>query len=60
VSPGAAARGAGEEPFLVVHGHAAVTRGGVSLGVLNAGYLLGEMAMLGTAAALVNCGRSSR
>jgi CRP/FNR family cyclic AMP-dependent transcriptional regulator len=38
----------GDELFLVVGGHAAVTRGGVDLGVLNAGDFFGEMAMLGT------------
>jgi len=38
----------GDELFLVVDGHAAVTRGGVDLGVLNAGDFFGEMAMLGT------------
>jgi CRP-like cAMP-binding protein len=38
----------GDELFLVVDGHAAVTRGGVDLGVLNAGDFFGEMALLGT------------
>jgi len=38
----------GDELFLVVDGHAAVTRNGVDLGVLNAGDFFGEMAMLGT------------
>jgi CRP-like cAMP-binding protein len=38
----------GDELFLVVDGHAAVTRDGVDLGVLNAGDFFGEMAMLGT------------
>lgn len=38
----------GDELFLVVDGHAAVTRSGVDLGVLNAGDFFGEMAMLGT------------
>ncbi len=38
----------GDELFLVVDGHAAVTRAGVDLGVLNAGDFFGEMAMLGT------------
>jgi CRP/FNR family cyclic AMP-dependent transcriptional regulator len=38
----------GDELFLVVDGHAAVTHRGVDLGVLNAGDFFGEMAMLGT------------
>ena len=38
----------GDELFLVVDGHAAVTRSGVDLGVLNAGDFFGEMALLGT------------
>jgi CRP-like cAMP-binding protein len=38
----------GDELFLVVDGHAAVTRSGIDLGVLNAGDFFGEMAMLGT------------
>jgi CRP-like cAMP-binding protein len=38
----------GDELFLVVDGHAAVTRGGVDLSVLNAGDFFGEMALLGT------------
>jgi CRP-like cAMP-binding protein len=38
----------GDELFLVVDGHAAVTRDGVDLGVLNAGDFFGEMALLGT------------
>ena len=38
----------GDELFLVVDGHAAVTRRGIDLGVLNAGDFFGEMAMLGT------------
>jgi hypothetical protein len=38
----------GDELYLVVDGHAAVTRGGVDLGVLNAGDFFGEMALLGT------------
>jgi CRP-like cAMP-binding protein len=38
----------GDELFLVVEGHAAVTRGAVDLGVVNAGDFFGEMAMLGT------------
>jgi CRP-like cAMP-binding protein len=38
----------GDELLLVVDGHAAVTRAGVDLGVLNAGDFFGEMAMLGT------------
>src|SRR5918995_2689919 len=38
----------GDELFLVVDGHAAVTRRGVDLGVLNAGDFFGEMALLGT------------
>jgi CRP-like cAMP-binding protein len=38
----------GDELFLVVDGHAAVTRSGTDLGVLNAGDFFGEMAMLGT------------
>jgi CRP-like cAMP-binding protein len=36
----------GDELFLVVDGHAAVTRDGVDLGVLNAGDFFGEMALL--------------
>jgi CRP-like cAMP-binding protein len=38
----------GDELFLVVDGHATVTREGVDLGVLNAGDFFGEMALLGT------------
>ncbi len=38
----------GDELFLVVDGHAAVTRSGADLGVLNAGDFFGEMAILGT------------
>jgi CRP-like cAMP-binding protein len=38
----------GDELFLVVDGHAAVTHDGVDLGVLNAGDFFGEMALLGT------------
>jgi CRP-like cAMP-binding protein len=38
----------GDELFLVVDGHAAVTHTGVDLGVLNAGDFFGEMALLGT------------
>jgi CRP-like cAMP-binding protein len=38
----------GDELFLVVEGHAAVTRNRVDLGVVNAGDFFGEMAMLGT------------
>ena len=38
----------GDELFLVVDGHTAVTRGGVDLSVLNAGDFFGEMALLGT------------
>ena len=38
----------GDELFLVVDGHAAVTRNGIDLGVLNAGDFFGEMALLGT------------
>jgi CRP/FNR family cyclic AMP-dependent transcriptional regulator len=38
----------GDELFLVVDGHAAVTRAGVDLSVLNAGDFFGEMALLGT------------
>jgi CRP/FNR family cyclic AMP-dependent transcriptional regulator len=38
----------GDELFLVVDGHAAVSRDGVDLGVVNAGDFFGEMAMLGT------------
>jgi CRP-like cAMP-binding protein len=38
----------GDELFLVIDGHAAVTRGGTDLGVLNAGDFFGEMALLGT------------
>jgi CRP-like cAMP-binding protein len=38
----------GDELFLVVDGHAAVSRDGVDLGVVNAGDFFGEMALLGT------------
>jgi CRP-like cAMP-binding protein len=38
----------GDEFFLVVDGHAAVSRDGVDLGVVNAGDFFGEMALLGT------------
>jgi CRP/FNR family cyclic AMP-dependent transcriptional regulator len=38
----------GDELFLVVDGHAAVTRDGVDLGVMNPGDFFGEMALLGT------------
>jgi CRP-like cAMP-binding protein len=38
----------GDELFVVVEGHASVTRDGVDLGVLNPGDFFGEMAMLGT------------
>ena len=38
----------GDELFLVVDGHAVVSRDGVDLGVLNAGDFFGEMALLGT------------
>ncbi|HEY7070704.1 MAG TPA: cyclic nucleotide-binding domain-containing protein [Acidimicrobiales bacterium] len=38
----------GDELFLVVDGHAAVSRDQVDLGVVNAGDFFGEMALLGT------------
>jgi len=38
----------GDELFLVVDGHAVVSRNGVDLGVVNAGDFFGEMALLGT------------
>ena len=38
----------GDELFLVVDGHATVSRDGVDLGVMNAGDFFGEMALLGT------------
>jgi len=38
----------GDELFLVVDGHGAVSRDGVDLGVVNAGDFFGEMALLGT------------
>ena len=38
----------GDEFFLVVDGHATVSRDGVDLGVVNAGDFFGEMALLGT------------
>ena len=38
----------GDELFLVVDGHAAVSRDGVDLGVVNAGDFFGDMALLGT------------
>ena len=38
----------GDELLLVVDGHAAVSRDGVDLGVVNAGDFFGEMALLGT------------
>jgi CRP-like cAMP-binding protein len=38
----------GDELFLVVDGHAVVSRDGVDLGVVNAGDFFGEMALLGT------------
>jgi CRP-like cAMP-binding protein len=38
----------GDELFLVVDGHAAVSRDGVDLGVVNPGDFFGEMALLGT------------
>ena len=38
----------GDELFLVVDGHATVSRDGVDLGVVNAGDFFGEMALLGT------------
>jgi CRP/FNR family transcriptional regulator, cyclic AMP receptor protein len=38
----------GDELFLVVDGHAVVTRDGVDLGVVNAGDFFGDMALLGT------------
>lgn len=38
----------GDELFLVVDGHAVVSRDGVDLGALNAGDFFGEMALLGT------------
>lgn len=39
----------GDELFLVVDGHAAVSRDGVDLGAVNAGDFFGDMALLGTA-----------
>jgi CRP-like cAMP-binding protein len=38
----------GDELFLVVDGHAVVSRDGVDLGVVNAGDFFGDMALLGT------------
>ena len=38
----------GDELLLVVDGHAAVSRDGVDLGVVNAGDFFGDMALLGT------------
>jgi CRP-like cAMP-binding protein len=38
----------GDELFLVVDGHAVVSRNGVDLGAVNAGDFFGDMALLGT------------